>query len=255
MNQEPFLLNPKNLDFVHGRGPKAPAMAYGCITLFCAVFLLIGIPFFGFVGREWYIWGTLRSSGVEVQATVTNLARHQGSRGKSSTYSLGYQFEAPGPDGAQTYANDHQIDGNDYNHLKVGGPVAVKYARDNPALSRTVNAPWQRPGPLFAMSGFLMLWTAFPLGVLIATLRGRSRERRRIAGGTVVVGRVTGVKATTISGGKDRLEIDYVFTLPNGQVQQAKEKRDRMRTDSREIPEIGAGVRVLVLDGSNYELL
>lgn len=253
MAQEPFLLNPKNRDFVQGRGPKAGSFGFGCTTAFCVVFLLFGIPFFGFAAREWYVWARLHHEGAKIQATVVRATHSSDSDGDS--YHLEYRFELRGPDGVEVYRQEHQSSQREYNRIKVGGPIGVIYARSNPAISRSVDAPWQGIWPLLGITAFLAVWSAFPFVLLTATMRARRRERLRLGHGQVLPGQIVHVRQITDSDGDESLEIDYVFTMPDGRRHQTTAAAIRNDLRGKALPEVGAPVRILFASAENFELL
>ena len=253
MTPEPFLLNVKNADFVLGQGPKPTTRGIGCLILFCSVFLMFGIPFFGFVGREWYIWGRLHVDGVETEGVVTALEDHSDSEG--SSYQLGYSFQLPGGKGTEEFRQRHQIGGKEYSRLSIGGPATVMYSKSDPTYSRAAGAPWQRIMPMLAMTGFLAVWSAIPLWLLVATIRVRAKERQLVAKSTIIPGQIVAIRQKTDSDGDLKIEIDYVFTDPDGRREQATASNIRNDLKTVGVPVVGTSVRVLFASGKNFELL
>lgn len=256
MTAEPFLLNPRNASggLPHEAAPGP--FGQGCLLTFLTIFALFGIPFFGFVGREWYYAWVLTMDGREVVGTVERLTEHEDSEG-GATYRVEFRFEVAGSqEGTQEHRGGNQIGASDFRRLQEGGPVTIRYAQGRPWIARSEGAPWQRPLPLLGLTAFLCVWEAVPVGLLYLGIRERRRRRERSEAGVLLPGRVERVKWHTDSDGDGILEIEYSFTAPDGQTLRGKgsETRNDLRTAGR-MPEVGDGVRVLYASAKNHVVL
>jgi hypothetical protein len=172
----------------------------------------------------------LNEEGRDAEAIVT---RHWRSSSKDHRTMLDYKFEADG----RTYHKSVGAPGRNWNELRVGSPLAIRFLPSDPSQSHPRDWPVDR-----------IPWWTIPLVIVSMSSGGviiRAILRRQLS--LLREGRpAPGVITRHSYAGNNQKTIHYNFVLLDGSVASGKTVRQ-----SRNIPPVGATVCVIYDPGNS----
>lgn len=255
-----FFLNPHHQPFVEGqshmlgsieRAHYARKYYMGLPTLFA---LLICVGWIGYLlfgsWTESQLAQRLDAAGVMTQARVVEL--HNDGRGLQP-YQVVYNFDYSGPGGTTATTTGQQpISQTDYELLKPGDSIPVRYLPDDPMVSRIVGR------------AAVPLWFYFPL-LLVPVLSGyvfswyRSLEHWKRLQHLEKEGRLLDGLVVSCSKGirlpKDRRQVwlEYRFRSPEGRV--LNDRAEGGMEEHDPLPAPGTAVKVLYVNDELYRVM
>jgi Protein of unknown function (DUF3592) len=257
----PFLLQPKNKDFVQGKSPyPAIKSRFGIVMM-----LLLALTFLAIAGSlayQKYQNDQLAAYGKTTTAQVVN---RSSSNGYSTIYTLEYEYQASLPDQKTLIYHDSQtVNIETYNQYPEGSNVQIKYLPDNPTESQLATsdlAPNYLTGQIVA----IVVPFFIALGGLLYFVWPVVIDRKLTKAGSIIKGQIVERKGESVSGKRRyyELTVKYSFVSPTDDTvlegtQQAvrndlkPDDTNRLRTN---LPTPGATVAVLYLDNEHYKML
>jgi hypothetical protein len=243
-----FLLNPANRSFVEGKTKQLASRnpRTGCILLFLAPFLLVGIAVMMWAGSDLYQWNALKQAGINAVAEISD--KRVATDEDSETYYLSYRYS----NRDTIYTHEQSVSLSAYNHAEIGAKLDITYVPDNPymvALAGTNNPPWFPIG--LGICWNLLIWPIF-IAMFIAMWGNRLLEKQ----GCVVKGQVVASDSTIDGDGDLILKLDYSFGSPDGnQVIQGTTQQSRNDLKGQALPAQGAPLAILYRNDKHHKLL
>jgi len=100
----------------------------------------------------------IAAEGVDTQAEVTDLSSQTAARGTARTYYITIAYTAPVAGGPpQTFTTKNEVSAADYDRLKLGDPVRIRYLPKTPTEMMLAGSVRDKTGPGFFRLGGLLL--------------------------------------------------------------------------------------------------
>jgi len=258
---QPFLLLPRNKDFIVGNS-RFPAIKDRLGIILMLLLLITFLALAGSMAYQAYINNRLASSG---KITTANIINNSSSSGRSTTYTLEYEFQVAMP-GAEvtTYHQAQTVTSSTYNKHPEGTRVTIAYLPDNPSISQLAGPdadPSYIAGQLLAVT--LPLFIA--LGGLIYFVRPVYKDRKLASGGSLIKGQIVEREGRFVTGRRRyyELTVSYSFVSPtSGTTLEGSQSlpRNDLRPDNdlgrnTKLPAPKAAIAVLYLDDEQYKML
>ncbi|HEY1014487.1 MAG TPA: DUF3592 domain-containing protein [Herpetosiphonaceae bacterium] len=246
MNHPPFVFHPRNRDFTLGLKPRpSHGGAFTLISLlFLAPFILAGLFLIVAVAREWTVLRQLTAGGATTQGVVLGKRIVEDSEGDD--HYVRYGFRAMSEGHPREFVAERTVRREQYEQLRVEGPVAVRYYAADPALSR-VEGAYGSGLPTF-LTCFAAFWNLCIGGLTYAAIRERRDYRLLRERGVVIDGIITNAEGSTDSDGDYNLTVHYQFwpagAAPGGTVLAGKESQVRNDLKALGAPPPGTPVRI-----------
>src|SRR5207253_2853500 len=107
---------------------------------------------------------------------------------KSTTYYVGYQFQAAAPgQPLKTYQNRQSVSYAAYNRHPQGSTVNVAYLPNDPNMSR-LGGPDRDQASMWIVLPFLVIMILFPAGFFVYTIRKILQDRALANQGHIIEG-------------------------------------------------------------------
>jgi hypothetical protein len=257
----PFLLLPRNEDFVRGNS-RYPAIKDRAGIILMLLLLITFLALTGSLLYQQYIAAQLTSRGTVTTATVLDRGS---SSGRSTTYTLAYEYQAAltGQQPA-TYRQSQTVASKTFDKHPAGSKITIAYLPDNPNISQLAGPdadPNYASGQLIAV--VLPIFIAF--GGLLYFVWPVYKDRRLASGGSIIKGQVVERQGQYVTARRRyyELTIKYSFASPtDGTTLEGTQSlpRNDLKPDNdlranAKLPAPGAAVAVLYLDNEHYKML